>query len=121
MGVADGDQEVDELDQQVIYLPVVDDAPVVCMLLPDKVGLAKSEQASQGLPDVTLPDHDILATGSGLDAHVCTFQAAQGIVRFILHSICPRSMPRLGLVGQCSLSSGPFLASKVYQECVNLP
>ena len=61
VSVADGDQEVDELDQQVVHLLVVDDAPVVCITLPDDVRLAEAEQAGQALPDVTLPDPDILA------------------------------------------------------------
>ena len=87
MGVADGDQEVDELDQQVIYLPVVGDAAVVCIRLPDKVRLAKSEQASQGLPDVTLLDQNVLAARGGPHAHLGTVDVAQ-TVQFVLRLLC---------------------------------
>jgi hypothetical protein len=60
VGVADRDQEVNELNQQVIYLPVVDDAPVVCTFSPDDVYLAKGEQAGKALAQIAVLDKDIL-------------------------------------------------------------
>ncbi len=89
MCVADGDQEIYEFDQQVVHLLVVGDAPVVCILPPDNVCLAESEQAGQALPGATVPDQDMLTVERGLHAHVGAIQETQGMVRLVSHGIPP--------------------------------
>ena len=117
VSVADGkpkaflrNQEVDEFDQQIIYLRVVDDAPVVCIRSKHKVGLAKAEQARQALAGVALADQAVLSIVCGPYACVCPVQAAPGMARFVLHL-------RAFLLSRSRLSLRPALSSRTLSPC----
>ena len=61
MGIANGDEKVDEFGEQSVDLAVVRDAPVGDALLLNELDVLKSEKIGQASPDVTLLDDDVLA------------------------------------------------------------
>lgn len=80
-----------------------------------------SRQAGQALPDISLPDQDILTAKGGLHAHMGIIQESQGVVRFVLRRDSLRSIRWLGLVAGRIDDRSFCLLGEREQYVVDLP